>query len=155
MKKIVFLLFCLASLMVRSQNAPNIIFADNFETYTLGTIPFDTVMTRWQAVMPNYYAPNQSIISVDGHGQVWRSQYLANDCGAPRGIEIAALLDTVLEEIWVEVDAYHASGWYDDSSDGHYSGKMLAGGAYGGSHWMVGPFRLGKWKSQSVVHVHI
>jgi hypothetical protein len=113
-------------------------FAENFNDWAIqNPIAYDTVMNRWQCSSTNFVSQNranQSIISISGHGNVWRSQFLEGQGGTPYGFTLNPLLDEPnLEEIWVEVEMYLASNWYDDPSDGYYAGKWPTGGAVSGS----------------------
>jgi hypothetical protein len=112
-------------------------FADNFNDWAIQSpIPYDTVADRWQCEMTNFVSTNranQSIISVSGHDNVWRSQYLEGQGGFNYGFCVYPLLDEPqLEELYTEVQVYFASNWYDDPLDGHYTGKWPGGGTVSG-----------------------
>lgn len=111
-------------------------FADNFEDWALqNPIPYDTVARRWQAEMKNYYStnqPNQSIVSLSEHGNVWRSQYLEGQCGINYGFAVEALLDQKLDEMYIETDVYFSSSWADEQEYGHVAGKWPGGGISSG-----------------------
>jgi hypothetical protein len=114
-------------------------FAENFNDWAIqNPIPYDTVADRWQCEMTNFVSTNranQSIISVSGHDNVWRSQYLEGQGGAVYCFSVDPLLDEPnIEELWVESQVYLASNWYDDPTDGFTSGKWPAGGVVSGNN---------------------
>ena len=156
MKKILFVLFCLLSTTIaNSQEGPDIFFSETFENWDVASgalIPADTVMNRWQPVLPNYYSSNQSMTTYTGHGKVFKSRYTAGQGGTSKGLESNPLLGTVIDEIWTEVECYFDPGWYDAATDGTdiCTGKFPLGGAIGGRHWLDKEYGGGTWALDTV-----
>lgn len=111
----------------------NIFFAEDMNSFATGAMPRDTLFKYWQPYYGNFGKANQRIVDLGGeHGKVFRTQYLANQCGSGPGLELALMLDTTLREIYIEVQTWFANDFWDDPSDGHSSGKTTFGGALGG-----------------------
>lgn len=113
------------------------LFADNFETFPTGPLSYDTLMAHFQVWRANFYEDNQSIIDLnDGdHEKVFHSKILEGEYGAGKGFEINIPLDSLYDEIWVDLDVRAMPGFNGDETPGHWSGKFPIGGAYGGLNY--------------------
>lgn len=116
-------------------NDIHILFAENFENWDLGSIVIDTVLNRWQGIVPNFNIPNQSIINTGLRGNVWRTIFLDGQGGSSPGLEFEGALSQTYEELYMQIDVYVGTSWYDGlEDDNHASGKAPYGGFMGGYH---------------------
>lgn len=120
-----------------SLDSIDFLFADNFETFPTGPLDYDTLISHFQVWKANFYEDNQLIIDLnDGdHEKVFHSKVLEGEYGASKGFEINIPLDSLYDEIWVDLDMRAMPGFNGDETPGYYSGKLPMGGAYGGLNY--------------------
>jgi len=113
------------------------LFADNLNDLPTGTITSNTIVNRWQAIMPNFREDNQSIIDNAGN-KFLRSKYDIGDCTTNQGIEVGIMLDTVYPELYMDVKVCYSSNYDSEHTvNNTYGGKVPSGGVWGGNHWNV------------------